>query len=299
MNPEFLTEGRAVADFMHPDRLVLGGMDERTHATLSELYGSMGSTPRVVVNNPTAEMIKYASNATLAAMISLANEFARFSAAVAGVDIVDVMRGVHSSQYFTSTADDGRHTTANITSFLEAGCGFGGSCLPKDVAALVAHGRELGLEMSMLGAVLQVNAGQPDEVMKLIRRHVDGLQGVPVTVLGLAFKPDTDDVRESPAFPVIRRLRDAGATISAYDPVVKDSRHPDLEGVTLAGTLENSLRSARVVVLITRWEEFTEVPAILTKLGGRTLLVDGRRMCNPHDYANYEGIGRSRSEEIR
>jgi UDPglucose 6-dehydrogenase/GDP-mannose 6-dehydrogenase len=208
------------------------------------------------------------------------------------VDIADVVKGVHESAYFTTRLPDGTQHRAAIASFLEAGCGFGGSCLPKDLAALTAHGRALGLDMDMLGAIQKVNAGQPDEVMRLIGRHVRDLRGVRVAVLGLAFKPDTDDTRESPAFPVIRRLKEAGASLRAYDPVVRSEVHPALSGVEIRETLEESLRDAQVVVLVTRWSEFRELPQVLRRLGMEPLVVDGRRMLDPGDYAAYEGIGR-------
>ena len=291
MNPEFLTEGSAIQDFMHPDRLVFGGIDDRTHEVLSSVYGSFASTPVIRTNNSTAEMIKYASNSILATMISFSNEMAGLCSAIGGVDIVDVMRGVHASGYFT-TLIDGRSQKATITSFLEAGCGFGGSCLPKDVLALVAQGAEHGVPMALLRSVLEINQNQPGELLRLIARHNSDLRGTRVTVLGLAFKPDTDDIRESPAFPVIARLRDKGALVTAYDPVVHRSDHPDLQAVTFAGSLREALANAEIVVLVTRWEQFLEIGAILKDMDRRPLVVDGRRVLNAAEFSSYEGIGR-------
>lgn len=292
MNPEFLTEGSAVRDFLHPDRIVIGGIDSRTHEAMSRVYESFHAVPRIVTNNCTAEMIKYASNVTLATLISLANEIGRLCSAVGGVDVADVTRGVHESLYFTTRQPNGENVRASIASFLEAGCGFGGSCLPKDVTALVAQGRDLGLDMQLLSSVLQVNAGQPDEVLRLIRKHYDDLSGRAVTVLGLAFKPDTDDVRESPAFPIIERLKKAGARVTAYDPVVRQSPAGVMDGVTHAKTLQDALDGAAIVVLVTRWGEFEAVPRILKQSGSNPLVVDGRRMLDPSTVARYEGIGR-------
>jgi len=291
MNPEFLTEGTAIQDFMHPDRLVFGGIDDRTHEVLSSVYGSFAPTPVIRTNNSTAEMIKYASNSVLATMISFSNEMARLCSTIGGVDIVDVMRGVHASGYFT-TLIDGRSQKAPITSFLEAGCGFGGSCLPKDVLALVAQGSEHGVPMPLLRSVLEINQNQPGELLRLIARHHSDIRGARVTVLGLAFKPDTDDVRESPAFPVIARLRDEGALVTAYDPVVHHSDHPDLQAVTFAGSLREALASAEIVVLVTRWDQFLGIGAILKDMDRRPLVVDGRRVLNAAEFLSYEGIGR-------
>jgi UDPglucose 6-dehydrogenase len=292
MNPEFLTEGTAVSDFSHPDRLVLGGIDARTHDVLRELYASFSAAvPRIVTNPTTAEMIKYASNAVLATMISFSNEIARLCTAVGGVDAIDVMRGVHQASYFTMRRGDAR-LTAPITSFLEPGCGFGGSCLPKDVTALIGQGSEKGLALNLLQSVLDINRGQADEIMRLIGRHFASLREVPVVVLGLAFKPDTDDVRDSPAFPIIRRLKAQGARLTAYDPVARPDEHEDLVGVTLVGSLREAVADAKVVVLVTQWAEFSQLTGLLKELGGCPLVVDGRRVLDPGSFAHYEGVGR-------
>jgi UDPglucose 6-dehydrogenase len=292
MNPEFLTEGTAVADFSHPDRLVLGSMDAHTHDALHELYSSFdAAVPRIVTNPTTAEMIKYASNAVLATLISFSNEIARLCSAVGGVDAIDVMRGVHQASYFTMRRGDDS-LTAPITSFIEPGCGFGGSCLPKDVTALIGQGREKGLTMSLLQSVLDINRGQPEEVMHLIRRHFSSLVDVPVAVLGIAFKPDTDDVRESPAFPVIRRLKAEGARLTAYDPVARPHGHEDLVGVNVVESLREAVAEAKIIILVTRWPEFSDLAGLLNELHQRPLVVDGRRLLDPGSFAQYEGIGR-------
>lgn len=292
MNPEFLTEGTAVADFTRPDRLVLGGVDARTHGALRELYeGFDPAVPRIMTNPTTAEMIKYASNAVLATMISFSNEIARLCTAVGGVDAIDVMRGVHQAMYFT-TRRAGQVITAPIASFLEPGCGFGGSCLPKDVTALVGQGRELGLSLNLLQSVLDVNRGQADEVLSLIGRHFDSLRDVSVAVLGIAFKPDTDDVRESPAFPIIRRLKERGARVTAYDPVARPSENAELAGVALATSMREAIADAEVVVVVTRWPEFSALADALRASGRSPLVVDGRRILDPGSFDRYEGIGR-------
>jgi UDPglucose 6-dehydrogenase/GDP-mannose 6-dehydrogenase len=292
MNPEFLTEGTAVADFSHPDRLVLGGIDARTHDVLRALYSSFDpAVPRVATNPTTAEMIKYASNAVLATMISFSNEIARLCTAVGDVDAIEVMRGVHQAAYFTMRRGDDR-LTAPIASFLEPGCGFGGSCLPKDVTALIGQGRDKGLSLNLLQSVLDINRGQADEVMLLIGRHFASLKDVPVAVLGIAFKPDTDDVRESPAFPIMRLLKARGAHVIAYDPVAHPHDHEDLAGVKLAGSLREAISDAKIVVLVTRWAEFSQLPGLLNELGSDPLVVDGRRVLDPRSFVRYEGIGR-------
>lgn len=292
MNPEFLTEGTAVADFTHPDRLVLGGVDARTHDVLRDLYaGYDAGVPRIFTNPTTAEMIKYASNAVLATMISYSNEIARLCTAVGDVDAIEVMRGVHQAAYFTTRRGNER-VTAPIASFLEPGCGFGGSCLPKDVTALIGQGRENDLELPLLRSVLDINKSQPDEMMRLIGRHFGSLADVKVALLGIAFKPDTDDIRETPAIPIISRLREKGARISAYDPIARPEGNPAFAGVHLAASMREAVTEAEIVVLVTRWKEFSGLAEMLIALGRQPLVVDGRRVLDPKAFARYEGIGR-------
>ncbi len=292
-NPEFLTEGTAVADFMHPDRIVIGGIDASTLDALAQLYAGFHDVPVVRTNNSTAEMIKYASNSLLATMISFSNEIADLCSAIGGIDARDVMTGVHESAYLNTTAQGQPRTRAPIASFLEAGCGFGGSCLPKDVSALVAHGTTHGVDMRVLRSVLDVNRERPGRVLESIKRQVPSLEGKAVAVLGLAFKPDTDDVRESPAFPIIERLLTAGATVTAYDPVATEPARRALAGkpVRYAESLQQALADADVVVLVTRWREFAAVPELLRKHKRAPLVFDGRRMLDKNAIDRYDGIG--------
>jgi UDPglucose 6-dehydrogenase/GDP-mannose 6-dehydrogenase len=204
---------------MNPDRIVLGANEDRTMSLLQRLYLGFEGAPILKTNCKTAEMIKYASNALLATQISFANEFASLCSALGGVDVVDVMKGVHLSHYLRPTAGNGSRVQAPISSFLEAGCGFGGSCLPKDVNALIRHGQKAGSEMPLLSAVIEINRRQTGKVALLVKKHFPSLKDVRVTVLGLSFKPDTDDMRESPAVPIIRMLSKDGAKITAHDPV--------------------------------------------------------------------------------
>ncbi len=294
VNPEFLTEGQAVADFMDPDRIVIGGVDERTLDILSDVYAPFTDVPIVRTNNKSAEMIKYASNALLATMISFSNEFADLCTALGGVDARDVMAGLHTSGYLSVPGSDGESNPAPIVSFLEAGCGFGGSCLPKDVSALVAHGALKGVKMNVLQAVLDTNIQRPDRVLEGIRREVPDLHDARVSVLGLAFKPDTDDVRESPAFPIIERLVTAGADVTAYDPVAMGTARLVLgeTPVKYAASLEEAVTSADIIVIVTRWHEFERLPALLHKLDRAPFVFDGRRMLDENAVERYGGIGR-------
>jgi UDPglucose 6-dehydrogenase/GDP-mannose 6-dehydrogenase len=241
VNPEFLTEGQAVDDSMAPDRIIIGGVDKRTVQVIEALYDAFEHAPRIRVNNATAELIKYTSNALLATMISFANEIGDLASRLDGVDVVDVMRGVHCSHYLSPRGSNGARVRAPITSFLEAGCGFGGSCLPKDVRALIAHGQAAGADMRVLDAVIKTNVAQPGRLVAILRERLGRLEGRRVALLGLAFKPDTDDVRQSPAFPIAAQLLAAGANVVAHDPVANEAARAVLgNDVTIECRLEDA-----------------------------------------------------------
>jgi UDPglucose 6-dehydrogenase len=293
MNPEFLTEGTAVDDFMHPDRIVLGGIDERSIKTLELLYREFDDAPVLTTNTQTAEMIKYASNALLATMISFSNEIAGLCSSIGEIDVSEVTHGVHLSRYLSPEARDGERVRAPISSFIEAGCGFGGSCLPKDVNALIAHGRRVGRPMHLLQAVMDINASQPDELIALLNRNLDSIEGATVAVLGLAFKPDTDDVRASPAIPVVRRLVECGARVRVHDPVASGAAKHLFDDGNVSGydDLPAAVSGADAVVLVTRWEHYRELPRLFAGLDPQPLFVDGRRMLSKQDFDRYDGIG--------
>lgn len=290
MNPEFLSEGEAVHDFMHPDRIVLGGTDWHALAVLAEIYQPFGNAPRLHTNPRTAEMIKYASNALLATLISFSNEIANLGAALGGIDPLEVMRGVHLSHYFRGRNADG---TPPVVSFLHPGCGFGGSCLPKDVKALIAHGRTAGEPMRLLDAVIAINEDQPARVVHLLERHFPDVRELRATVLGLAFKPLTNDVRESPALPIVRLLLERGARVTAYDPVaMPEFQHalPD-DRVHYAASLSTALEDAEAVIVVTAWPEFATLPDELAGCQAPPLVVDPRRAFSSTGFANYAEAG--------
>ena len=293
MNPEFLTEGEAVSDFMNPDRIVLGGIDKASIDLQAQLYQQFTYVEMQRTNNRTAEMIKYASNSLLATMISFSNEIGNLCTARGGVDVVDVLQGVHSSRYLRMQLPNGESYSPPITSFLGVGCGFGGSCLPKDVKALVAHGTQAGVEMPLLSAVLEVNRDQPQRLLALAKKHLPSLVNVKVTVLGLAFRPGTNDMRESPAIPIIRALIQEGAKVRGFDPIAnQEAAHIFKQGeVEFSQSLKESLYGSQLVILVTRWPEFQEVPKLLSAMNPAPVFVDGRRMLDKSQFRHYEGIG--------
>ncbi len=293
MNPEFLREGEAVQDFMQPDRIVLGGIDERTLDVLAELYRPFPDVDQIRTNPRTAEMIKYTANSLLAAMISFSNEIGNLCAAIPDVDVTEVMRGVHLDKRLSPILADGTRITPSFTTYIEAGCGFGGSCFPKDVKALIAHGRKLGKNMQLLDAVVKVNIAQPGTMLKLLSTHFSDLEGVRVTVLGIAFKPGTDDIRESPALPIVDELLARKAVVTAFDPVAREEAEKrfGVGVLDFANSLEEAVEDADAVLLLTRWPEFARLPEVLSGCSRQPVLIDGRRMVAKESVERYEGIG--------
>ena len=293
MNPEFLTEGRAVDDFLLPDRIVLGGIDERSVQVMAQVYEPFSDTPVLRTNPRTAEMIKYASNTLLATLISLSNEIANLSSALGDIDAAQVMEGVHLSRYLTAQTPEGKSVTAPLASFYYPGCGFGGSCLPKDTKALAALGASKHSPMRVLEAVIGVNDEQPARMLSILRRHFPRINGLRVGVLGLSYRPDTDDMRDSPAIPIVRALIDAGAAVQGYDPAALDTARSVFaaDPVRLCETLEAAVDGTEALLLVTRWPEFGRLAQVLDRMANPPVVIDGRRMLNPTAFAHYDGIG--------
>lgn len=293
MNPEFLREGAAVEDFMFPDRIVIGGIDEKTLDSMEELYNVFEGVDKVRTNPKTAEMIKYTSNSLLATMISFSNEIGNLCSALGNIDVVDVMKAVHLDKRLCPFLPDGSRIVPHFTTYLEAGCGFGGSCFPKDVKALIAHGKKAGQSMSLLQSVIEVNEKQPLHVVDIVKKHFPDMRGLRLAVLGLAFKPGTDDLRESPAIPIVKELIASGAVVQAFDPVAQGEAKKifgDQQIVYTKNILE-ALDRAEAVIVLTRWDEFAGLSNLLVDRNPPPLLVDGRRMMDKRQFARYTGIG--------
>ena len=267
-NPEFLKEGTAVEDFFHTDRVVIGANDQKTREVLEKVYQPLDA-PIYITNIRTSEMIKYTSNAFLATKISFANEIGNLCKKM-GIDSYEVFQGV------------GMDARIN-PHFFRSGIGFGGSCFPKDIRALIAHALTLGVESKVLNAVIGTNEDQPARMIELLKRHMD-IAGKTIGILGLAFKPDSDDVRESRAIPIIQALLKEGADIIAFDPVATDNfRHlfPDISYMKRA----QDVLAADAVLIVTEWKEFEELD-----YRGKTV-IDGRRIGKArNEAATYEGV---------
>ena len=300
MNPEFLAEGVAVRDFMVPDRIVVGGIDARSTDMLAAMYAMFKDTPVIRTTPRTAEMIKYTSNAFMATMISFSNEIASICDGIGDLDAAEVFKGLHLMKHLTRRDADGQLKTASAASFLWAGCGFGGSCFPKDVKAIAAHADHRGVATPLLDAVLQTNRTQPQRMIALLQDQLGGIAGKRVAVLGIAFKPGTDDVRESPALPIIDSLVRAGARVVAHDPIAIETGRKGLAefgvdpgALQLESDLAAALSGADAVMLVTSWPQYREVPALMKQSGNAAPLIDGRRLIERQAVPRYSGIGLS------
>jgi len=294
MNPEFLREGNAISDFNFPDRIVLGFEDSKTREVLSKIYEPW-HVDKVYVNTRTAEMIKYANNCLLALQISAANELANLAATLGGIDFMDVFRGVTLDKRWNPVRTDGYRTEPEILTYLVPGPGFGGSCFPKDVQAIRTQGQDNGLPMEILEGVLSVNEKQPEQVTKILEAHFGNLKGKNILLLGLAFKPETDDVRESASIRISEGLLAQNTNLVAHDPIATENF------IKFSGVQTSAIRfihdwraevaNADAIVVATRWEEYKALPGL--KVAGKVVF-DTRRLLSPRDFPNstYFSIGR-------
>jgi UDPglucose 6-dehydrogenase len=280
--PEFLKEGSAVKDFMNPDRIVVGDYGDWAGDAVVELYAPL-QAPLVRTDVASAEMVKLASNAFLATKISFINEIANVCEET-GADVVEVARGMGLDDRIGSK-------------FLQAGIGFGGSCFPKDVDALKQLAGNSGYHFQLLTAVIEVNDLQKRRVIGKLQKHLGGLVGKRVALLGLAFKPNTDDMREASSLVLSSRLHADGAGVSAYDPVAEEQARKLVTGIAFARSAIDAVRDADAVVLVTEWRELLELDwASVAEAMRGNVVIDGRNALDPAVVRAagliYEGIGR-------
>jgi UDPglucose 6-dehydrogenase len=282
-NPEFLREGQAVHDFLNPERIVIGCDDPQAAVRVSELYRSVRA-PVIVTDPASAEMIKYASNAFLATKVSFINAIANLCEAV-DADVREVAIGI------------GYDTRIGFQ-FLHPGPGYGGSCFPKDVAALLHAARTAGYEFELLDGVVQVNRSQHERIVGKVRQALGGrLDGAVVAVWGLTFKADTDDLRDSPAIAIARRLIQEGAAVRAYDPAANEAAADAVPGLDVRPDPYDAVTGADVIALLTEWDEFRWLDFERIKVEmRRPAIVDARNLLDPAAMRRrgftYDGVGR-------
>ena len=286
-NPEFLREGAAIETFMRPDRVVIGAESARAEALLRKIHDPLFliETPMVVTTLETAELIKYASNAFLATKISFINEMANLCEAL-GADVQMVAKGMGMDRRIGSK-------------FLHAGPGYGGSCFPKDTLALSAFGRSAGLQLRVVEATVAANRHQLSRMIDKIAGAVGSLRGKRIGVLGLSFKPNTDDLRESPALGIVAGLRRRGAKVVVFDPVAMEGARKALRGVEFAADAQDAARGADALAIVTEWNEFRNMDLRrLRRLMRRPILCDLRNIYDPDEVEaaglRHIGVGRGR-----
>jgi len=281
-NPEFMREGNAIYDFLHPDRIVIGVETEKAAKIMMSLYESLDA-PIVLSNIETAELTKHASNSFLALKISYINAIARLCEKV-GADIRMIAEGMGYDKRI------GRQ-------FLDAGLGYGGYCFPKDVAAFIKIGEELGYDFELLKIVQKINKEQHDQAIEKLRKSLWTLKGKVIGILGLSFKPDTDDIREAPSIHIVNRLLGEGAIVKAYDPQAMNNARTILPDIEYCEDPYELAKGTDAILIVTEWDEFRniEIPK-LKKLLKQPVIIDGRNIYNPVEIRNlgfvYEGIGR-------
>lgn len=281
-NPEFLREGSALSDFFRPDRIVLGAADAAAAQQVAELHEPLGA-PVIITDVRTAEMIKYASNAFLATRISFINEIAQICEQL-GADVREVARGMGADKRI------GPH-------FLDAGIGYGGSCFPKDVLALHHMAASSGCHPQLLQAVMDINRDARKSFVAKLSALLNGFEGTLIGVLGLSFKPNTDDMREAPSIDIIQDLQAGGARVKAYDPVAMDGAGEILPKVTYCATVYDVAKEADALLLLTDWNEFKQLDWQRIKESMRQpILFDGRNIYDPAEMRlrgfTYRGVGR-------
>ena len=282
-NPEFLREGSAIADTLHPERIVVGAPNQTVAMKLIELYAPL-ERPMLITDVASAEMIKYASNAFLATKISFMNAIANICSAV-GADVVQVAKGM---------GYDSRIGSA----FLQAGLGYGGSCFPKDTRALIHTAARFGYDFGLLKEVVAINERQPHLFLDRLEQLLDGVKGRVIAVLGLAFKPNTDDLREASSLVILRRLLNSGASVKAYDPIAMEKARALFPEVTYAENAYDCASGADAVVVVTEWNEFKQLnlERLKSVMRGKVVL-DGRNIYDPVRMRRfgfmYEGVGRA------
>ena len=275
MNPEFLKEGKAIEDFMNPGRVVIGAIDEKSADRVNALYSNF-KCPVMKTDPRTAEMIKYASNAFLATKISFSNEMGNLCKKL-GIDSYVVADGMGYDDRIERK-------------FLNSGIGYGGSCFPKDVKAIIAKGRKEGLRMDLLCAAEDVNGSQPLKLLELLKRSMPTLRGKTIAVLGLAFKPGTDDIREAPSLKIVPALLKAGAKVSAYDPKATGNFRAEFPDIRYCLDAQAALDGSDACLILTEWDEFRKLSkADFSRMKGSVIL-EGRRILDPSKVNGFEGV---------
>ena len=277
--PEFLREGNALDDFMNPDKIVIGSLDKDTTDFVKNIFVHFKNKCEFIETNlESSELIKYANNAFFSMLISFSNEIANVSEKIPGVDAYKIMNALISDKRITTKINN-ENIVPGLESYLKPGCGFGGSCFPKDVQALLDYANKNNISTPLLQAVLDINAERPNKMILLAESILKTLKNKKISILGLTFKPETDDLRSSPALDAIKILLEKNANVFAFDPIFK--LNPDIikipEKCNICSNIEDALKNSDIALVFTKWEEFKSLDSnFLKKLMRNPIIIDGR-----------------------
>lgn len=298
MNPEFLREGSALEDALNPDRIVIGQIDEKSGKEFAKIYAKV-PVPIIFTNLNTAELTKYATNALFATLISFSNEIARIAENIDMVDVLDVWKGVHLDRRLSPHIGSTR-IKPGVLNYILSGCGFGGSCFPKDTQALATFADKLGLQTYIIKSVIKINETQFQRIILLLKKALgENLKKKKIAVLGLTFKPNTDDIRGSAAFPIIEALLSEKVRVISHDPMAYQEIVPkQLKNlsIVLVNTVEEAIKNADAAIVVTAWEEYVKLtPQFFKKHLKQPIVIDGRRIYDKNSFLRtgiiYKGIG--------
>lgn len=296
VNPEFLREGSAVEDFMNPDRIVIGSSDEVSEKRLVSLYKVFPDAPIISVSNSTAELIKYTSNSFFATLISFSNEISNISEKLYDINIIDVFEGLFADRRFSNNQKDKRSALPGLVSYLRPGPGFGGSCFPKDVKALAACSENLKFEPSLLNAVLKINDFQPYNLVQQAKKLVGSLSGKQIGVLGLAFKNNSDDIRESKSIELVKLLVQEKAVVYVHDPMAIKNTKKVLRdySVSYEEDFKQVISKCDFVFVCVDWKEYQNLDVVVNSLNPDIFIMDAKLFLDRKKYRQVAAVGDSR-----
>lgn len=285
--PEFLREGQAINDFLNPDKIVIGSNNKKSVLFTNKIFEHfMGKTQFFQTNLETAELIKYVNNSFFSMLISFANEISDISEKIKNVDPVEVLNALIADRRIT-TIKNGEKILPELQSYLIPGCGFGGSCFPKDVKAILNYAQSLKTKTPLIESILEINEQRPKKIISLVEEILGSLSGKKISVLGLTFKPNTDDMRSSPSFDAIKLLNDKNATVFVYDPIISEINQESLKkyDFTLVKSLEECLDESECAILLTSWKEFLSIDSeLLKKHMKNPKIIDGRNFLSKEKF---------------
>ena len=287
MNPEFLREGNAVDDFLEADRIVMGHEDQSTLNILREIYASW-NCEKIELNSRSAEMMKYVNNTILATLISSVNEYANIAREIGDIDFKKVMKGIHFDNRWSPLMNSQKKLFPKILDYLKPGPGYGGSCFPKDVMAISSLSKELSIPSKIIDAVIAVNEEQPKQLLKILKKKINKLSDKNVLILGLSFKPDTDDVRESISLKFINLLYDEVSSLSAHDPIAIENTKKSINStieVSYVSDWESAVLKADIIIIATNWSIYKSIDKLGMSLSNK-IIFDTRSLLDSNNTIN-------------